>query len=405
MKNKLYWVLIMALFSFSTLSAQIDSQWRGPNRDGIYPDERLLKAWPAEGPERLWFAEDLGAGYSSPAVTADRVYVTGMIRGEGFLFAFGTDGKLVWQTSYGPEWSGSQPGARTTPTVVGEFIYIMSATGRVVCLNIEGQVIWSKNLMQDFGARNIEWGMTESPLVDENRVFCTPGGRKAMMAALDRQTGKTIWTIKGNGEKSGYCSPCLVQHGQRRLILTMTAESVVGIDADTGEFLWQHSHVTDYSVNANTPLYKDGFIYTVSGYDTGGQMFQLFEDGTGVKRVWSTDKLDSQMGGAVLVDGFIYGSGHQNRGWFCLDWKTGKVQYSSRQLGGKGAIIYSDGLLYVYSERGDVGLVEPNPQSFEVISSFQIDKGSGEHWAHPVIKEGRLYIRHGDALMVYNIVR
>lgn len=405
MKMKTSLVLLAVFFSFSTLFAQIDSQWRGPNRDGVYPNESLLKLWPKDGPELLWSVDDLGAGYSSPAVTSNRVYVTGMISSEGFLFAFDIDGKPVWKTSYGPEWSGSRPGARTAPTVVGRLIYLMSALGRVVCLSTDGKVVWSKNLKEDFGARNIEWGMTESLLVDGDRVFCTPGGRNAMMAALDRHTGKTIWTIKGNGEMSGYCSPCLVNHGQKRLILTMTAESVVGIDADTGEFLWQHSHITEYDVNANTPLYKDGYIYTVSGYDTGGQMFKLSDDGTTVKRIWSTDKLDSQMGSVILVDGFIYGSGHQNRGWFSLDWKTGKVQFSSRTLGNKGAIIFSDNLLYCYSERGDVGLVKPNPQKFEVLSSFRVKKGSGEHWAHPVIKKGRLYIRHGNALMVYNIAR
>ncbi len=134
-------------------------------------------------------------------------------------------------------------------------------------------------------------------------------------------------------------------------------------------------------------------------------MFKLSEDGESVRRVWSQDTLDSQMGAAVLVAGYIYGSGHQNRGWHCLDWKTGKVRYTAREIGNKGAIIFSDGMLYCYSERGDVALVKPNPQKFEVVSSFQIKKGSGEHWAHPVIKDGRLYLRHGNALMVYHIAK
>ncbi len=405
MKKKFNFILIVFLFSFSTLFAQIDSQWRGPNRDGVFPNESLLKLWPKDGPELLWDVDGLGAGYSSPAVTSNRVYVTGMTKGAGFLIAFDMNGKQVWRRSYGSEWSGSSPGARTAPTVVGRLIYLMSGECQVVCLSTEGKVVWSKNLMQDFGARNIEWGMTESLLVDGDRVFCTPGGSDTMMAALDRFSGKTIWTIKGNSEKSGYCSPRLVKHGQRRLILTMTAKSVVGIDADTGEFLWQHSHVTEYDVNANTPLYKDGYIYTVSGYDTGGQMFQLSEDGKSITRIWAKDTLDSQMGAVILFNGFIYGSGHQNRGWYCLDWKTGEVQFSAREVGNKGAIIFGDGLLYCYSERGDVALVKPNPQKFEVLSSFRITKGSDEHWAHPVIAKGRLYIRHGNTLMVYNIAR
>ena len=400
-------VLIWLFFSLNLSFAlgQIESQWRGPDRDGVYPDENLLRKWPDAGPRLLWFVEGLGAGYSSAAVTSDRVYLTGMISGEGFLFAFDIDGKLVWKSSYGPEWDGSRPGARTSPTVVGDRIYVMSAEGQALCFSTDGKKIWSVNLMEEFGARNIEWGMTESLLVDGDHVFCTPGGRDVMVAKLDRHSGKTIWKIKGNGEKSGYCSPRLVKHGERRLLLTMTAKSVVGIDADTGEYLWRQSHVTDYDVSANTPLYHNGYLYTVSGYDTGGQMFELSEDGKSIKRVWSQDTLDSQMGAAVLVAGYIYGFGHQNRGWHCLDWKTGKVRYTAREIGNKGAIIFSDGMLYCYSERGDVALVKPNPQKFEMVSSFQIKKGSGEHWAHPVIKDGRLYLRHGNALMVYHIAK
>lgn len=398
-------MILMLFFCFplSIAYGQVDSQWRGPNRDGVFPNESLLKAWPEEGPVLIWTVDGLGDGYSSAAVTADRVYVTGMTGGEGFLHAFDKDGKPVWKASYGPEWNGSRPGARTTPTVVGDKIYLMSAKGQAVCIDKDGKKVWSVDLMARFGARNLQWGMTESPLVDGDRVFCTPGGRRVMMAALDRHSGETVWTIKGTGETSGYCSPCLIRHGGKRLILTMTGASIVGVDPDTGELLWRHSHVTDYSVNANTPLYHDGHIYAVSGYGTGGQMFALSEDGKSVKRVWSQAKLDSQMGAAVLVDGYIYGSGHKNRGWHCLDWKTGKVMYSARKIGNKGAIIFSDGMMYCYSERGDVALVKPDHQEFMVVSSFRIKKGSGEHWAHPVIHDGRLYIRHGDALMVYQI--
>jgi len=405
---KTIFVMIFLMFiclGYSSAYGQIESQWRGPNRDGVYPNENLLKKWPDEGPKLIWSVEGLGAGYSSPAVTSDHIYLTGMIGGEGFLFAFDKNGRLVWKVSYGPEWDGSRPGARTSPTVVGNRIYLASAEGRAICFSTDGEKIWSVNLMKEFGARNIEWGMTESPLVDGNRVFYTPGGRGVMVVALDRHSGKTIWKIKGNRETSGYCSPCLVKHGKMHLLLTMTAKSVVGINADTGEYLWRHSHVTEYDVNANTPLYYDGYLYTVSGYNTGGQMFNLSEDGKSIKRVWSQNTLDSQMGAAVLVDGYIYGSGQENRGWHCLDWKTGKIQFTAREIGNKGAIIFSDGMIYCYSERGDVGLVKPNPRKFEVVSSFLIKKGTGEHWAHPVIKDGRLYIRHGDALMVYHIAK
>ncbi|MCP5108904.1 MAG: PQQ-binding-like beta-propeller repeat protein, partial [bacterium] len=221
-KNSLIMVWLILCVSVSFSFGQIDSQWRGPNRDGVYPDEKLLKKWPAGGPKLLWTANGLGEGFSSAAVTSNRVYITGMIGGKGYLFAFDNTGKLVWKSFYAPEWDGSYPGARTTPTVVGNRIYVMSAKGHCVCLDTDGKIKWSVNLIRDFKARNLGWGMTESLLVDGDRVFCTPGGPDVMIAALDRHSGKTIWKIKGNGEKSGYCSPCLVKHGNTRLLLTMT---------------------------------------------------------------------------------------------------------------------------------------------------------------------------------------
>ncbi len=404
--KKICLALIMGwLVNLVPVLSQVESQWRGPHRDGIYPNETLLKLWSEDGPPLEWTAEGLGEGYSSPAVTGDRIYVTGMIKGEGFLFAFHKEGKALWTASYGREWNGSHPGARTTPTVVGSRIYLMSAVGLVVCFDGDGKTVWSKDLIKEFGAKNLQWGMTESLLIEGERVFCTPGGSNAMVVALDRNSGKTIWQTKGNGETSGYCSPCLVQHGARTLLITMTAKAVVGLDAETGEYLWQQRHVTDYDVNANTPLVQDGWVFTVSGYGTGAQMFQLSADGSKTQRIWSQSKLDSQMGAAVLVDGYLYGSGHNNRGWHCLDWKTGSVQYTKRAIGNKGNIVFADGLMYCYSESGDVALVKPDPQEFAVISSFRLKEGSGPHWAHPVIKGGRLYVRHGEVLRVYNISR
>ena len=403
MKKTIILLFLLSVALVSRSLAQVDSQWRGPERDGIYTGENLLETWPEDGPRLLWSIEGLGEGYSSAAVTPDRIYVTGMTKGEGFLYAFGLDRKPLWTSSYGREWSGSHPGARTTPTVVRDRIYVMSAFGRVACFDAGGKEVWSRDLAKDFGARNLQWGMTESLLVDGDRLFCTPGGRRVMVVVLDRTTGETRQEIKGNGQTSGYCSPRIVQHGRRRILVTMTESSVVGLDADTLEYLWHQSHVTDYNVNANTPLFHEGDLFTVSGYGTGGQMFRISEDGSRIKRVWKQGNIDSQMGAAVLVEGFIYGSGHNRRGWHCVNWGTGKVTFSARKIGNKGNIIFADGKLYCYSERGDVALVRPDPGAFDIVSSFRIRAGSGPHWAHPVIKDGRLYVRHGDVLMVFDI--
>jgi outer membrane protein assembly factor BamB len=380
------------------------SQWRGPERDGKYPETNLMKKWPSEGPDLIWRVSDLGEGHSSPAVTSGGVYLTGMLDGEGYLFSFDLDGKKRWKTAYGPEWEDGHDGTRTTPTVVNDKIYLMSGQGKAVCLETSsGKILWEVDLIDTFDGRNIRWGMTESPLIDENRVFYTPGGSDAMMVILDRHSGKTIKIIEGNGEKSAYCSPLIVNHNGIRLLLTMTRQSVVGLDADTGEYLWRHEHASRRGIHPNTPLYHEGFIYAVSGYGQGGQLIKLSADGKKVEEVWTDETLDSQMGAVILVDGYIYGSGHRNKGWHCLKWETGEVTFTSKALGGKGNIIYAEGLLYCYGEKGDFGLVKPNPQKFDVISSFEITDGSGPHWAHPVIADGRLYVRHGDVLMVYDI--
>jgi len=403
MQTYLKIILVSCLIS-SVLADDEFSQWRGPDRDGKYPDKNLLKQWPSQGPDLIWTVTDLGEGYSSPAVTSRGIYLTGMIDGTGILFAIDLNGKELWRTSYGPEWQDGHDGARTTPTIVGDKIYIMSGNGKVVCLNTaDGGIVWEVDLIQSFNARNLKWGMTESLLVDGDRLFCTPGGSKAMMAILDRFSGKTIKIIQGNGEKSGYASPTIITHNEKRIILTMTGRSLVGLNAESGDYLWRQEHKTKYDINPNTPIYHQGYIYAVSGYGTGGQLVKLGPDGENVQQIWSDKTLDSQMGATVLLDDYIYGSGHKNKGWHCIEWKTGKVKYTAKDLGNKGNIIFAEGLLYCYSENGDVGLVKPSPEKFNVISSFEITEGSGPHWAHPVIESGKLYIRHGDVLQVYDI--
>jgi outer membrane protein assembly factor BamB len=401
-------ILLLIGLTFGLLiqakAGEILSQWRGPNRDGVYPAKNLIKNWPSNGPKLIWSAEGLGEGYSSPAVTTDGIYITGMVDASGYLVALDKNGNRRWRINYGPEWDGGHEGARTTPTIVGDKIYLMSGEGNVVCVSVQkGEILWSVDLIKAFGARNLHWGMTESLLVDGDRIFCTPGGRNVMMAILDRHSGKTIKKIKGNGEESSYCSPLLIKHNGKRLILTMTAKSVVGIDAESGEYLWRHEHITRYDINPNTPIYKDGYILILSGYGTGAQLLKLAKDGKSVKQVWADKTMDSQMGAAVIVDGYIYGSGHQNKGWHCVNWKTGKVKYSARELGNKGNIIFADGMLYCYAENGDVGLIKPSPEKFDIKGKFEIKEGSGPHWAHPVIARGSLYIRHGEVLRVYDI--
>ena len=241
-------------------------------------------------------------------------------------------------------------------------------------------------------------------------VICTPCGTEATFVAFDKKTGRTAWTSRSLGEESGYCSPIGIAVKGRRLFVTMLNKSIAGVDADTGEILWRLMYAeyqrSPHGINPNSPVYADGSFYTSSGYECGGARHQLSDDGTSVTRVWTDRVLDSHHGGAVLVDGYLYGSnfrGHYDGNWVCLDWATGKVMYETKWLN-KGAIIQVDGLLYCYEEKGGtVGLVKPSPERFEVIGSFKVPTGTGPHWAHPVICGGRLYLRHGTALMVYDV--
>jgi len=398
--------VLTALISVSLLGkakTESFSQWRGLNRDGNYHEQNLLKAWPENGPELLWTASYLGKGFSSAAVTSRGIFTTGMIDGKGFVFAFDKQGSLSWKTEYGKEWDRSHEGTRTTPTVIDDLLYIEGTSGDVVCLNAtSGKIVWETNLMDEYDAPQLKWGLTESLLIDGDRLICTPGGSKMTIIALDRFSGKLLWSSKGDGNSAGYCSPVLIEHGGRRLIVTMTGKSIIGVDAENGDFLWSHEHTTSYDVNPNTPYYQDGKIYCVSGYGTGGVQLELSADGKKVKEIWRNKSLDSQMEAFVVVDGYIYGTSHKKPAWHCLDWKTGKETYSSPGLG-KGNVIYADGLIYFYGENGKVGLVKPNPKSFELLSSFSVTQGSNPHWAHTVISDGVLYVRHGEVLMAYKI--
>jgi outer membrane protein assembly factor BamB len=404
MKTLLNIILIICLFS-CILTAENFSQWRGLNRDGKYPDKNLLKKWPDKGPEILWQIDNIGEGHSSVAVANDHVYVAGMINKEGFLHCFTMDGKLLWKSSYGAEWVKSYPGSRSIPTVIGNNLYLISGWGKVICFDaLTGKQRWAVEMLEKFKAENIEWGIAESPIVDGDRLICTPGGPTENIVALNRFTGETVWTSKGNGDLSAYCSPILVEHNGTRLVVTITANSILGIDAGNGKVYWRVPQHQEYGIHADTPLYHEGKIFCISGSpeSSGAVVLQLSPDGKNATELWRTKKADNLIGGVVLHDGYIYGSRYEKDEWFCVDWNTGVLQYISEAIGG-GSIIFADGLFYCYGERGTLGLIKASAEKFEVISSTKIKSGRGPHWAHPVIDKGRLYIRHGASMIVFDI--
>ena len=383
--------------------AQDMVQWRGDNRDGKYMETGLLKAWPENGPELIWHYEGIGDGHASAAVTETKVYTAGMPDDKGCVFAFDHDGNLLWKTEYGKSWTDNWNGVRSTPMIHKGNLYIMSAFGKLVCMDAEnGSIKWSIDLMEKYDGINIRWGVTENLLLDDGKLFVTLGGPDANVIALDPADGELIWKCAGNGEISAYNSPAVFSHGGKKILVTQTEKSILGIDAGTGQLLWSHEHINEWAVHPNTALYQDGYIYVVSGYGKGGVQLKLSEDGSSITEVWSNSSLDNQMGGVILNDNRLYGAGHNNRKLFCLDWKTGEELFKTSEIQ-RGNTIFADGLLYCYDERGKVALIKPEQDGFNVMGSFPVPFGENQHWAHLVIHNKRLYVRHGDFLMVYSI--
>ena len=387
-------------------------QWKGPRRDNISAEAGLAKQWPAEGPLSLWKADGLGQGYSTVSIADGKIYTAGMIEKEGFLFCLDLDGKLLWKQSYGEEWSASFPGARSTPTVQNDQVYIISGFGKVACFNAQtGQMIWQADPVTDFEGKYGRWGDGQSPLVVGDKVISVVGGSNVMVIALSTKDGSVVWKTPGNGDKSAYSSPAVYEWAGKTVIVGMTDNNLFGINVEDGSILWMYPAKNYMSgknkgIQPNTPYFKDGLFFFTSGYDMGSVQLRLSPDGTSVEKVWSNPEFDTHHGSFVAVDGYIYGTnweGNKNGNWMCVDWKTGTTQYN-QSWENKGSLTFADGMLYCYEEgNGNVALVKLDPKGFEVVSSFQITEGGNEHWAHPVVFGKRLYMRHGDVLMAFDI--
>lgn len=383
-------------------------QFRGPERTGLFPETGLLQAWPTGGPELAWVADGLGKGYPSLDVVGGVIYTLGMLDdGQGYLFALDTNGKIQNKVAYGAETQDKQaPGSRTTPTIDGTQMYVMSGLGVLGCYKLPDLAkVWEVDTLKTFNGPKITWDIAESVLVDGNLVFATPGGPDASVVALDKMTGTTVWTSKGLSDPASYCSPAIIDHKGKRILVTETAKLVVGLDPASGKLLWTHSHETDYDIHAVAPVYADGLLYYTGGYKSGGGALALSDDGASVTPKWQDTTLDCQHHGVILKDGYLYGTGHQSfNGLICLELKTGKVMWQTKDVT-QGAVIYADGMLYVYEgpKAGVMDLVKASPAGFERTGSFKVTQGSTNHWSHPVIANGMLYVRHGDALMAYKI--
>ena len=396
-------ILLPFLLFLSACNRQTEiAQWRGLHRDGHYPDKGLLKEWPSAGLQLLWANDSVGDGYGSPVVIHDALYVTGAIDSTAYLFSFDIKGNLRWKVAYGSEWVANFPGSRSAPTVIDNLIYVSSGKGDIVCLNRkDGGKIWSVNLFSELHGKNTVFGYSEGLLIKDKMVYCTPGGADTNVVALNRYTGDLIWKCKGMGQVSAFCAPQIINHGKQNIPLTFSELSMLGIDADNGTLLFTHKQDTAGNVHCNAPIYDKGYLYYVAGDGNRSVKLKLSDNGDSISEVWRCKLFDNIMGGVVKVDNRLIATGHRKQELMSLDMDKGEV--TQRLKIGRGATICADNMVYLYDERGNVHLIDPNGPEMKEVSTFKVTRGTKEHFSHPVIANGTLYIRHGKSLMAYNI--
>ncbi len=398
-------------FFFLLLVAADWPAWRGPDRSGVSSETGLLKTIPKEGPKLLWTYEDIGIGYSGPAVVGDRLYILGSDGKKDYLYALDIKaGKKVWSAEIGDffhnDWGG---GPRSTPTVDGELIYLLGPNGDLVCLTAEnGKRVWSVKLTTDLGGGVPNWGYTESPLVDGDLVVVTPGGKKGTLAALDKKTGKLVWQSSDWSDAADYASVVVSNAQKTRQYVQMAATSVGGVDAKTGKLLWQFPR--KHSITVPTPITFGNFVYVTSGYNVGCNLLELTSR-TEYREVYANHNMENHHGGVILLDGHIYGY-CDNKGWVCQRASDGEVVWTWRKFP-KGSIAHADGHFWCYAETdGTLARIEATTAGWREKGRFKIpqqSKSGREYnyrsniWTHPVIANGRLYLRDQEYLFCYDV--
>jgi outer membrane protein assembly factor BamB len=442
-------------------------QWQGPDRNAVSKETGLLKEWPKGGPPLAWKVKGLGGGDGAPSVAAGRIFGMGNRDGDEAVWALSeTDGKTVWTQRLGPAVRQKMPQGREgpgcTPTVDGDRLYVLGMGGDLACLRVaDGKILWQRRLTRDFGGQVPTWSYRESPLVDGDKLICTPGGKDATLVALNKMTGETIWKSKlpdtpdtpdtpgaagaggnprrdpgrpggpggpggrrgfgggrggfgGPGSGAAYASAIAVDFDGQREYVQLTAKALVGVAASDGKFLWRYDRAANGAgINCSTPLYHDGLVFAASAYGAGGALLKLTRDAGGAvkaEEVYFTRKMQNHHGGMIVHDGSLYGANGGNEGGFlvCIDFPTGKVLWDQRSADDpralKGSVALAGGRLYYRNENGPMLLIEPNAREYSERGSFdQPDRSDRPAWSHPVIANGKLYLRDQDVLLCYDV--
>jgi outer membrane protein assembly factor BamB len=384
--------------------------FHGAGRKNKSAETGLIKDWPKDGPKFLLAIQGLGEGYSSVSIAGGLLYTSGSTIDQTYVYAFDLNGKLVWKKPNGKAWTttlsyaSSYTGSRSTPTFDDGIIFHLGETGRLTAYNSKnGEEIWSRDLVKDFDARPSEYGYSESVLVDGDYLYTRPAGKNGFVVCLDKLNGKLIWANTDIPGTEAYSSLIINESGGNRQVIGSSSNCYFGLDAGSGRLLWKVNFANQRELNLTDAIVFNEYVFMSSGYGKGSMLFKLRSSGKEIipEIVWQTSLMDNHHGGIILYNGYLYGSGSNSRGWFCLDFQTGKQLWNSD---GKGSLTFADGMLYLLDEKGTMKLVRATSDKYELHGEFKVPAGGkGPFWAHPVVFGGRLYIRHSDKLFVYDI--
>lgn len=412
---------VCSILLWSSAFADDWPQWQGPDRNAISKEHGLLKEWPQDGPPLAWEIKGLGGGDSAPSIAAGRIFGMGNRGDDEVVWALSEkDGKELWSTRLGAAFAQQMPqgkeGPGCTPTVDGDRLYVEGLGGALACVQAaDGKILWQRSLTVDFGGEVPTWSYRESPLVDGEKLICTPGGDDATLAALDKLTGKTIWKSQVPGSpKAAYASAIALDFDGQREYVQVTQKALVGIAATDGKFLWRYDRCANsHGINCSTPIYQEGRVFASSAYGAGGGLVKLSKDAGNqvhAEEVYFSRKMQNHHGGMILVEGCLYGAngGNEGGGLVCLDFQTGNVLWDERDdpehRAPKGSLAMADGRLYYRTEKGAMLLIEPNAKEYLERGRFnQPDRSKQPAWAHPVIANGKLYLRDQEVLLCYNV--
>lgn len=392
-------VLVLSQKTYSQIS-----QFGGLNRNGVYPETGLMDSWPAEGPKLLQTLTGIGEGFGSPAITENGIYIAGMIDSVGYVFHFDNEYQLKWKTEIGREFTFKYVGARGTPTIEGNRLYYVASMGDAVCLNAAtGEKIWQINILKKFNGDYIKWGYTESPLIYGEKIFFTPGGKGSNFVALNKLNRELIWASDIDSTFNSYCSPVIVNHNKKDLILLNTSYCILLIDPDNGKVIVKHP-LTESSLNhAIPPVYTDGKLFYSSGYGEGATLFQIVEGKTELDTIYTNKDFDCKLSGIIVYDGTAFGVSDRRKLWIGIDLISGKTLFTSRDLK-PGSFILADNKFYLFSDVGEVALAIPSKSGLNIVSKFIIPAENVKMaFAHPVIYNDILYLRYNNNLWLYKI--